>query len=134
MCEHGYTTMVDHCKEVKPLEGCGLLFGKGEVITTVIPMVNENHSPVSFSIRSEALEAVMKERMVRGEQWLGVFHSHPTAPAIPSETDRLMMDDESLCYIIVSLALRQPDVRGYVTEGSQLVPARITLQPKESLS
>ena len=81
------------CEAGYPDEVCGFLMGqingKIKIIQTVLPVTNaalNRRNCFAISPR-ESYEA---EQMARqnGQSVLGVFHSHPDAPAFPSPTDR----------------------------------------------
>jgi len=77
----------DAIAAVLPEEGCGLLLGKGETVEMVIAVENELHSQVTFRMNPQAqLDAlILAEDM--GLEITGIFHSHPSGPDHPSETD-----------------------------------------------
>ncbi len=112
----------DHAKQTYPEECCGLLVGKIEpnqkVIVKVVPTENnwvndaklfdnvnlnssqERSKQDSFSIAPRTLIQVQKEARKQGLDLIGIYHSHPHHPAIPSEFDREMAW-ETYSYIIV---------------------------------
>jgi proteasome lid subunit RPN8/RPN11 len=70
-----------------PEEACGLLAGKNERITLIIPITNELHSPIRY--RMDPVEQHSAFQMFEDQGWemLGIYHSHPSGPATPSRTD-----------------------------------------------
>lgn len=56
----------------------------------------------SFSIAPQVMLAVQKEARERGLAIVGIYHSHPEHPAIPSEFDRAIAWPE-YSYLIVSV-------------------------------
>lgn len=70
-----------------PLEACGLLGGKDRVVSEVIQITNQARSPVRYQM--DPLEQVQAfDRLeTAGLELLGIYHSHPSGPAFPSETD-----------------------------------------------
>jgi proteasome lid subunit RPN8/RPN11 len=113
-----------HAKQTYPEECCGLLVGKIEqnqkVIVKVIPTENnwvndanlfanftqyssqERSKRDSFSIAPKTLIQVQKEARKLNLDIIGIYHSHPDHPAIPSEFDREIAW-ETYSYIIVSV-------------------------------
>lgn len=87
-------TMRAHVTAVDPLEACGLLFGErqGRVIRIrrAVPCANiaePSHRAHCFLIDPrEVLDATRSASRDHG-QMVGFFHSHPSAPAVPSIAD-----------------------------------------------
>lgn len=79
--------MIQHVEEQTPLEACGMLAGKKDRVEKVILVRNQAHSPVRFVMdpyqQLEAFEWIESH----GLDLLGIFHSHPAGPEIPSPTD-----------------------------------------------
>ena len=96
-------------EEKYPLEACGIILGRRDedniVITNYIPL--ENDSPGSeqnshFAIDPLKLYEYEKTLVVDGNEIIGFYHSHPDAPAIPSEEDKEYMIPE-LLYLILEV-------------------------------
>ncbi len=77
----------DTLTAVLPEEGCGLLLGKGETVEKVVAVENELHSPVTFRMKPQAQLDAMLKAEDEGLEITGIFHSHPTGPDHPSQTD-----------------------------------------------
>jgi proteasome lid subunit RPN8/RPN11 len=79
--------MLDHLASCLPEEACGFLGGSGERVRLVLPVANILHSPVVFRMdpagQWNAMQTIKKRRL----KLLGIYHSHPTGPSFPSETD-----------------------------------------------
>jgi len=71
-----------------PLETCGLLAGMGERVSRVIAVDNIERSSVHFRMEPRAQIQGLIEIERDGLELLGIFHSHPTGPSMPSATDR----------------------------------------------
>jgi proteasome lid subunit RPN8/RPN11 len=77
-----------------PNEVCGLLAGRAvgrrHVIEAVHPARNLNVERARDRYELDPLDQLAAEREARdaGREVLGVWHSHPDHPAVPSETDR----------------------------------------------
>ncbi|MCU9614564.1 M67 family metallopeptidase [Caldibacillus lycopersici] len=122
MTSHTYQSIVNHCKMELPLEACGILSGKNGTICSIWPMKNMDYSEVSFSMSVHDIEKVFHLIEAKQEQLLAIYHSHPTAPAIPSPGDIKYHNYPELSYIIVSLKNRKPDVRAYKIVSKQVSP------------
>ena len=79
--------MRSHVETCAPLEACGLLAGKDGSVREIIVITNRAMSPVRFQM--EPLEQIQAfNRMeAAGYELLGIFHSHPAGPPVPSATD-----------------------------------------------
>lgn len=100
--------MIGDALSAFPDECCGFLFGEeaaDERIITVIRVMNnakEGDKRRRFEIAPK--DYVTAERFAdeNGLQLLGVYHSHPNHPAIPSEHDRVAAQPY-FSYIIISV-------------------------------
>ena len=75
-----------------PNEVCGVLAGSRDI---EIKTAKEIHSITNlesaknrFSMDSKEFKKIDEEVKTRGLAVIGIYHSHPDAPASPSETDR----------------------------------------------
>ncbi|MFS0555255.1 Mov34/MPN/PAD-1 family protein [Brevibacillus sp. 179-C9.3 HS] len=104
--------------EKKPNETCGLLSGRNGMAQTVWRMENTLKSPVAFAMDPRQIQQVFHKMALRGEQLVGIYHSHPTAPAIPSPEDIAYCHYPEVAYLIVSLSSPQPVLGCFRIEGS----------------
>ena len=111
--------VVAHLRGEYPNEGCGLLSGRDGKILRVHPVTNTEASPVSFLMDSREEFAVFREMRREGLDLLGIYHSHPSSPAYPSEKDRSLAFFENAFYLIVSFQdAERPDLRVFwIREG-----------------
>jgi proteasome lid subunit RPN8/RPN11 len=104
-----------HGVETYPHECCGALLGRdGEAektreVSNLLPLANRrNDSPRNrFELTPEDVRLAEKTASDAGVELLGWYHSHPDAPARPSEYDR----DHAwpwYSYIIVSVQKGEP--------------------------
>ena len=88
----------------RPFECCGLLSGKGDVITTTHPLRNEaEKAETRYFAAPEDLFAAMKRIREKGEEMIGIYHSHPRSSAYPSASDVEMAFYPEAIYFIISL-------------------------------
>ena len=82
-----YESMRTHLESCLPFEGCGLLAGTGRRVCEVIPVANGTHSEVRF--RMDPIEQLHALAWIDSHDLvlLGIFHSHPAGPQVPSPTD-----------------------------------------------
>ncbi|MEM0996585.1 MAG: M67 family metallopeptidase [Bacteroidota bacterium] len=103
--QHGVATFPNEC--------CGFLYGNDwEVrgIAEARPVTNskEGDQRRRFSISPKDYMAAERYALEQGTTLLGVYHSHPNHPAIPSEHD-LRQALPFFSYIIVSIQEGKPD-------------------------
>ncbi|BAY08106.1 Mov34/MPN/PAD-1 family protein [Calothrix sp. NIES-2098] len=109
-----------HAQSTYPDECCGIIFGhttsEGKTVVEVMPTENAwNTESANFpddrtdetqrrryAIAPQVMLQAQREARDRALNIIGIYHSHPDAPAIPSECDRLYAWPE-YSYIIVSV-------------------------------
>ena len=100
--------MITHAESVKPVECCGVLGGKGSVVTSVHPLENAVNSPVKYEADAKDLFQAVRRMRENGEEMIGIYHSHPDSPPVPSETDQQENEYPGLFYFIISLMNAEP--------------------------
>jgi proteasome lid subunit RPN8/RPN11 len=112
-------TIRSHATSSYPEECCGLLLGKvvndEKRVVEVIPTRNawntealawedsSNHGKVDrYAIAPQEMLKIQKAARDRYLDIIGIYHSHPNHPAIPSECDRIYAWQQ-YSYIIVSV-------------------------------
>jgi len=104
-----------HAREAAPAECCGLIAGAGGRANSLYPLRNvAANAHVSYEAAPEDLFAAQRQMRDRGEQLLGIYHSHPRSeePA-PSETDVRLAYYPQAVYFIIGLAGPQPVMRAF---------------------
>lgn len=100
-----------HGAEDYPYECCGFLVGTAgpETVVQIIRARNTRSDSPRNRFEIDPLELVKADRAARGAglSVIGFYHSHPDAPARPSEYDREHAWP-GYCYIIVSVQKGQP--------------------------
>jgi len=109
-----------------PEECCGLLIGKSQgkenTVIKIVPTVNDWHNQKylfreiihrpdfgtqeNFAIAPQSLLQIQKKARQQNLDIIGVYHSHPDHPSIPSEFDRAIAWN-GYSYIIVSITKNQ---------------------------
>ena len=110
LSEDQYRRVVAHCYDGLPDEACGLLGGtldeRGEptgVVTAVYPCTNADASARTYTVDSRDLLHAMRDAEGRGEDLVGVWHSHTHSDAYPSDTDVRQAFEPHWMYVLVSL-------------------------------
>ena len=115
--------MVGHCLDGLPDEACGLLggdLGTGRALVCY-PTRNVAASARVYTVDPQQHLAADRDAESRGQQILGVFHSHTHTDAYPSPTDVAQAPDPDWHYVLVSLRDIAPVVRSYrIRDGKVL--------------
>ena len=105
--------MIEHARREAPMECCGFLSGTEGRIERIHPMENRSKSPKEFSVAPRALLDFFRQQREASTDFLGIYHSHPTAPAKPSAKDISDFHYPGVSYWILSLAQATPDIGCY---------------------
>ena len=102
--------LADHSEE-----RCGLLAGQADRGGAVLPVPNVLRSAVAYQMDGrEFIEAMAACDF----EPLGIFHSHPAGPNVPSPTDIAQALYPDSVYVIIALNQSPPSVRGFrIVEG-----------------
>ncbi len=118
--------MVAHAREEAPNECCGMIGGADGSATTVYRSINAEASPLRYSLDASDQFRIMQEIEKRGEELVGIYHSHTGSAAYPSQTDVNLAAYPDAVYVIVSLEDPQnPDVRGFWIRDGQIDEAEL---------
>lgn len=110
--------LLEHSRREKPLEACGILGGTLEQevygVAAYYPMNNTEKSSLSFFMDPQEQITIFKVMREKGEELVGVFHSHPHSQAYPSAKDVSMAYYPQALYIILSLEKEaSPTIRAF---------------------
>jgi proteasome lid subunit RPN8/RPN11 len=109
-----YDAMIAHVLQTPTEESCGLLSGRGDLITRAFQATNvaENRA-TRYEAEPLDVRRILEEIDDAGQEHLGIYHSHPHSPAYPSATDRRLAAYD-VRYVIVSLKdPRRPVARAF---------------------
>jgi len=97
--------MFAHAREASPAECCGLVGGSRKQAQAVYRLRNVARDPlVGYEAAPEELFAAQRRMRERGQELLGIYHSHPRASdPVPSETDIRLAYYPSAVYFIIGL-------------------------------
>lgn len=130
-------TIFTHAESTYPEECCGVILGylcdRGKTVVEIIPTENAwnpdtaadfaeddiNHSRQRrYTIAAREMLRLQKSARESNLNIIGIFHSHPDYPAIPSEFDRNCAWQE-YSYIIVSVQKGQAgDINSWVIDDN----------------
>jgi proteasome lid subunit RPN8/RPN11 len=122
-----------------PHEACGLMGGKVEgertVVRALVPLTNERSDSARnrYLIDPEAFRGAQKTLDGEGLEIVGVYHSHPDHPAVPSAFDREHAWPR-LSYVIVAVAAgRSGDMKSWrlSDDRAAFTEEPITLEPRK---
>ena len=107
--------MLAHAREASPAECCGLVGGVVEGAQSIYRLRNVAANPfVGYEAAPEELFAAQRSMRERGENLLGIYHSHPRAALpVPSETDVRLAYYPSAIYFIISLGAESETMRAF---------------------
>jgi [CysO sulfur-carrier protein]-S-L-cysteine hydrolase len=122
----------DHAVRARPSECCGLLSGTDSLITNLYPLPNGADKPETrYFARPEDLFAAMRRIREANQALLGIYHSHPRAPAYPSASDVEMAFYPEAVYFIISLE-PQIDLRAFKIESSRIENVEVSVVGAET--
>ncbi len=91
-----------HACQEAPNECCGVLIGTRQRIERAVRARNTLESATRYQIDPRDQFAAIRSARERGEAVIGFYHSHPSSPPAPSETDRAEAAYPGYYYLIVS--------------------------------
>jgi [CysO sulfur-carrier protein]-S-L-cysteine hydrolase len=134
LTESQYATIVGHCYDGLPDEACGLLLGPmtagGEPtgsISEARPCRNADASAMTYTVDPRDMLAAMRAAEARGEEIVGVWHSHTHTDAYPSPTDVRQAVDPAWFYVLVSLRDDTPVLRSYRIRNDTIAEVAVVL-------
>ena len=116
-----------HAREGYPNEVCGLIAGKNGLVSRIFRTTNIDESSISYMMEPAEQFRAFKEMRVEGLELLAIYHSHPTSPAYPSQTDVRLAYYPEAAYLIASLQ----NVGAPVIKGFRILDGKITEETLE---
>lgn len=120
--------MKQHAERAYPEECCGLLIGidtgAGRHIFRALPLANiaPDSRRTRYGIDPRAWIDADQDAAATGHEIIGVFHSHPDHPAVPSATDRAAAF-EFLSYVILPVVNgKAGDPASFRLAGNEFAP------------
>ncbi len=106
--QEAYDILDQHTRSCWPEEACALLIGDRSGIREILisrVVLSKNVAEDRkryFEIDPRVRISLEKELRDKSEEFVGLYHSHPEGPAVPSETDESMIYEKELCWLIAS--------------------------------
>ena len=120
--------MIDQTRAGAPLEVCGILGGKGNIVSAIYPMTNTDTSRDHFMMDPREQFSVVKTLRSQELEMLAVYHSHPATPARLSDEDIRLALTPDISYVIVSLAdPSAPEIRSFKISGGRVEPEELQI-------
>lgn len=105
-----YDAIVEHAREGKPEEVCGILRGRGLTALEAIRGQNVATDRINnYDVDPKTLLLQFKFEEA-GEEMMGIYHSHPISEAYPSATDAWNAHYPEAIYFICSLEFDEAPV------------------------
>ena len=119
-----YAEMMAHVLSNPTQEMCGLLAGRDEVVDRVWPVPNALNSPVAYRMDGPEFTTAMIDCDFEP---LGIFHSHPAGPSVPSPTDIAEAAYPDSIYVVISLQTLPPTVRAFTIVDEQVREVKLDI-------
>jgi len=138
LTESQHRIIIGSCYDGLPDEACGLLLGPmvagpdGSVpsgrVTEARPCGNADASARTYTVDPKDLLRAMRDAEARGDEIVGVWHSHTHTDAYPSDTDVRQAVDPAWIYVIVSLKHGDPMLRAYRIADATITELAVELE------
>ena len=123
-----YERVIGQAREGFPFEVCGILGGKGNIVSVIYPMTNTDASLEHFMMDPREQFSVVKALRLQELEMLAVYHSHPATPARLSDEDIRLALTPDISYVIVSLAdPSAPEIRSFKISGERVDPEELQI-------
>ncbi|HUI88555.1 MAG TPA: M67 family metallopeptidase [Anaerolineales bacterium] len=116
--------MLAHVRERAPLEACGLLVGKNNLVEKVLLIENQAQSPVRFRMDPQDQLEAFNWIDSSGLDLIGIFHSHPAGPDTVSATD-IEEAAYSVAQIVWSRKKGRWTARGFWIQNQQVTEVKL---------
>jgi proteasome lid subunit RPN8/RPN11 len=123
-----YDELIEHARADVPNECCGLVGGRDGEAVTVYRASNAEASPLRYNLDPQDQFRFMREMEEKGEDLVGIYHSHTKSPAYPSQTDINLAAYPEVVYLIVSLADGEEPLRGFHIRDGEVSEAELQIE------
>jgi proteasome lid subunit RPN8/RPN11 len=106
--------IIAHALQEDPRECCGILAGKGNLITHIFKLTNVEADPDKYWTDPKEQIQTFEEIDRLNLEFLGIYHSHPHSPPSPSPVDIMRAFYPTIAFFIISLLDREkPELRSF---------------------
>lgn len=119
-----------HVARRAPLEACGLLAGHGSRVDLVLGTRNAERSPFSFRISPAEQLRVFNAIERLGLDLVGIYHSHPNGPEMPSPSD-IRQAFYNVCHLVWWRKAGEWQVGAWWIESGQVTAVQIVQTGRE---
>jgi [CysO sulfur-carrier protein]-S-L-cysteine hydrolase len=106
--------IINHLSQILPEEGCGLLSGTGNIVRHHFSITNTLHNSKRFLMDGKEMLQAFDWMDNHGQVLLAIYHSHPSGPALPSQTDFREDYYPDVIKIIASNAPSHWELKGFI--------------------
>ncbi len=124
--------LLHHAQQTPNEEVCGLISSKNNIPHRSYPIKNISDTPATFfTLDAQQQIHAMAEMRNNTEQLFAIYHSHPTAPAIPSKVDLEQASYPEALYLIISLNVKGVmEIRAYKIHDNQFTEVALRLEER----
>jgi proteasome lid subunit RPN8/RPN11 len=121
--------MLEHAGREPTQECCGLLAGRGGIITHVFSAANVAADPATgYEIDPRETVRLMREFRERQLEFMGIYHSHPNGKNEPSARDiELAYYSEAIYFIVSPMADAPKPVRAFSIRDGRVIELDIAI-------
>ncbi|MBE0468420.1 MAG: M67 family metallopeptidase [Methyloprofundus sp.] len=121
--------LLHHAQQTPDQEVCGLVSSRNNTPYRSYPIKNNSPEPTRFfNLDAQQQIQAMATMRDNNEQLFAIYHSHPTAPAIPSNTDLAQANYPETLYLIISLNTKGIlEIRGYLIDKFKFIEVPLNL-------
>jgi proteasome lid subunit RPN8/RPN11 len=119
------TNQLLHLAQVSPEhEVCGLIGSSNGIAKSCYPIKNTaQQAETRFELDSKQQIKAISSMRNKNEELFAIYHSHPTAPAIPSATDIKLATYPAAVFLIISLNTKGVlEIRGFKINNKSAEP------------
>lgn len=115
--------MLEQARRSPDHEVCGLLGGRHATAEHYYPVANIAGEPACEYLMDPKQQIdAMRGMRERGEDLMGIFHSHPDSPAQPSDTDLARAEYPDTIYIIAGPVGEDMTLNAFYYNGKDFIP------------
>lgn len=92
-----------HARQAHPEECCGLIVGQDDVVERLLPSDNVSNGDKTNTFEIDARVRFKLIRETGERSMMGFYHSHPNGVPYPSDTDKAMVYEPELIWVIATL-------------------------------